>query len=247
MFTPNISHKEHQVREEHKGREGMRAFFSLVICFLLTSFPVQAQSPDGAGAQSLSAMENYLRGRDLEALNRISEANTHYNEAIRQCLDEVSRSAASRNTYTVLTWTMQRQRRYSEVITWGERGLRLFNDELRIVEIMGEAYFYLDDYTHSLAYMQRYTNALPQGDRASVAFFFTGEIYRITQRYHHADIAYTTALRFEPNLALWWYRLGSVREEIGDKTQAVDAYQHALRINPNYSEARNGIARLQGN
>jgi tetratricopeptide (TPR) repeat protein len=233
--------------DQYDKLKEMRAFFSLAICFLLTSFSAGAQSPDGAGAQSLSAMENYLRGRDLEALNRISEANTHYNEAVRQCLDEVSRNTASRNTYTVLTWTMQRQRRYSEVITWGERGLRLFPDELRIVEIMGEAFFYLDDYGRSLTYMQRYTNALPQGDRVSVAFFFAGEIYRITQKYHHADIAYTTALRFEPNLALWWYRLGSVREEIGDKTQAIDAYQQALRLNPNYSEARNGLARLQGN
>jgi tetratricopeptide (TPR) repeat protein len=192
-------------------------------------------------------MENYRMGRDLEALNRASEANVYYSEAVRQCLDEVSRNTASRTTYTVLTWTLQRQRRYSEVITWGERGLKAFPDEYRITETMGEAFFYLDDYTRSLAYMQRYTNALPQGDRVSVAYFFSGEIYRITQKYHHADIAYTTALRFEPNLALWWYRLGSVREEIGDKTQAIDAYQQALRLNPNYSEARNGIARLQSN
>jgi tetratricopeptide (TPR) repeat protein len=225
----------------------MRFSFCAVICIFFISFAAGAQSTGGTDAQSFSAMENYLRGRDLEALNRASEANTHYNEAVRQCLDEVSGNAASRNTYTVLTWTLQRQRRYSEVITWGERGLRLFPDELRIVEIMGEAFFYMDDYGRSLTYMQRYTNALPQGDRVSVAFFFAGEIYRITQKYRHADIAYTTALRFEPNLALWWYRLGSVREEIGDKTQAIDAYQQALRLNPNYSEAKNGIARLQEN
>jgi len=112
---------------------------------------------------------------------------------------------------------------------------------------MGEAFFYLEDYTRSLSYMQRYTNALPQGDRASVAYFFSGEIYRITQKYHHADIAYTTALRFQPNLALWWYRLGSVREEIGDKNPAIDAYRQALRINPNYNEAKNGLERLEGN
>jgi tetratricopeptide (TPR) repeat protein len=191
-------------------------------------------------------MENYRRGRDLEDLTRMNEANYYYNEAIQQCLDEVSGNTASRTTYTVLTWTLQRQRRYSEVITWGERGLKLFPDEYRIVETMGEAFFYLDDYASSLSYMQRYTNALPQGDRVSVAYFFAGEIYRIKQKYLHADIAYTTALRLEPNLALWWYRLGSVREEIGDKNPAIDAYQQALRLNPNYNEARNGLERLGG-
>ena len=225
----------------------MRFFFCVVICILLTSFPAQAQSSGGTEAQSLSAMENYRRGRDLEDSNRMNEANIYYNEAVRQCLDEVSGNAASRITYTVLTWTLQRQRKYAEVITWGERGLRTFPDEYRIVEIMGEAFFYLADYPRSLSYMQRYTNALPNGDRVSVAYFFAGEIYRLTQRYHHADIAYTTALRFEPNLALWWYRLGSVREEVGDKNPAIDAYRQALRLNPNYNEARNGLERLQGN
>jgi tetratricopeptide (TPR) repeat protein len=223
----------------------MRFFLSVVIFLIFSSFSAAAQAP--GGTETLSAMDNYRKGRDFEALNRISEANSHYNEAVRQCLEEVSRNTATRATYTVLTWTLQRQRRYSEVISWGERGLRAFPDEYRITEIMGEAFFYLDDYTRSLAYMQRYTNALPQGDRVSVAYFFSGEIYRITQKYHHADIAYTTAIRFEPNLALWWYRLGSVREEVGDKTQAIDAYQQALKLNPNYSEARNGIARLQAN
>ena len=194
----------------------------------------------------LSAMENYRRGRDLEDQNRMNEAVPHYNEAVRQCLEEVSDNTASRSTFTVLTWTLQRQKKYQEVINWGERGLKLFPDEYRIVETMGEAFFYLDDFTRSLSFMQRYTNALPNGDRVSVAYFFSGEIYRIKQKYRHADIAYTTALRFEPNLALWWYRLGSVREEIGDKNQAIDAYLQALRLNPDYSEARNGLARLQG-
>ena len=224
----------------------MRRFFGIIICIILT-FPAGAQSPDGTETQPLSAMENYRRGRDLEDLNRMSDANFYYNEAIRQCLDEVTGNIASRATYTVLTWTLQRQRRYSEVISWGERGLKLFPDEYRIVETMGEAFFYLDDYASSLSYMQRYTNALPLGDRVSVAYFFSGEIYRIKQKYLHADIAYTTALRLEPNLALWWYRLGSVREEIGDKAQAVEAYQQVLRINPNHNEAKNRLARLQNN
>jgi len=223
----------------------MRFFFGAFICIILTSFPAGAQST--GGAETLSAMENYRRGRELEDQNRMNEANTHYNEAVRQCLEEVSGSTASRTTYTVLTWTLQRQRKYNEVVTWGERGLRVFPDEYRLMEIMGEAFFYLADYERSLSYMQRYTNALPQGDRVSIAYFFSGEIYRLTQKYHHADIAYTTALRFEPHLALWWYRLGSVREEIGDRTQAIDAYQQALRLNPNYNAAREGLARLQGN
>jgi len=67
----------------------MRFIFSAVICILLALFPAFAQSPGGTEEQSVSAMENYRLGRELENLSRINEANTHYNEAIRQCLAEV--------------------------------------------------------------------------------------------------------------------------------------------------------------
>jgi tetratricopeptide (TPR) repeat protein len=218
--------------------------FGIIIFLLVTAFQAEAQAP-GTGTQPLNALQNYRRGRDLEAQNSMNEANTYYNAAIRIRQDEVSRNAATRDTYTVITWALQRQNKYADVITWGERGLRIFANEYRVIETMGEAYFYLGNYDRSLTFMQRYTNALPEGERASVAFFFIGEIYRITQKYRHADIAYTTALRFEPGIALWWYRLASVREQIGDRSPAIEAYQQSLRLNPNYREAREGLNRLQ--
>ena len=224
----------------------MRGLACIIACILLSALQAQAQTPGGTGTQQPStALQNYRRGRDLEALNRINEANAYYNETIRICLDEVSRNTATRETYVAITYAMQRQTRYADVISWGEQGLRAYPDEYRIMEIMGEAFFYLNDYSRSLSFMQRYANAMPEGERVSVAYFFIGEIFRLTQKYHHADIAYTTALRIEPGLALWWYRLGSVRELIGDRNPAIEAYQQALRLNPNYGEARNGLTRLQ--
>jgi cytochrome c-type biogenesis protein CcmH/NrfG len=93
--------------------------------------------------------------------------------------------------------------------------------------------------------MQRYASALPQGERISVAYFFIGEIFRMRRQYRHADIAYTTAVRLEPNIALWWYRLASVRESSGDYPPAAEAYQRSLRLNPNHSESTAGLARVQ--
>ncbi|MCL1836667.1 MAG: tetratricopeptide repeat protein [Treponema sp.] len=215
--------------------------FCLIAFFSLLPIRAEAQTPPAP----VTAMQFYRRGRDFEAMNRISEANSNYNEAIRVCLDEVSRNVATRDTYTAMTMTLQRQRRYADVISWGERGLRSFPDEYRIMEMMGEAFFYLDDYERSLSFMQRYANAMPEGERVSVAYFFIGEIFRITERFLHADIAYTTAVRMDPTLSLWWYRLGSVREAAGDRRPAIEAYQQALRLNPNYREARSGLNRLQ--
>jgi tetratricopeptide (TPR) repeat protein len=182
-------------------------------------------------------MQNYQTGRDLEYRGRQNEANTYYTEAIRICQDEVSRNAATRETYTVITWTLRRQNRHEDVIIWGERGLRLFPDEYRIIETMGESWFYLGEYPRSLTAMQRYTNAVPQGDRTAIAYFFSGEIFRITGKPRRADIAYTTAVRLEPTVALWWLRLAEVRDAAGDKTPAAEACRQALRLNPAYSEA----------
>ena len=220
----------------------MRVSLLIIAVFLFLDFRAAAQTP---GAGTLSALQNYQIGRDLESRNGLPAAEPYYNEAIRICQNEVSRNAATRETYTVITWALRRQNRYADVIIWGERGLRLYYDEFRIVETMGEAYFYIGDYSRSLSFMQRYANAVPQGERTSVAYFFIGEIFRLTEKYRHADIAYTTAVRLDSNVALWWYRLATVRESAGDRGPAIEAYQQALRIDPGYRQANEGLVRIQ--
>ena len=226
------------MREITKGR----------VMKILVSFLVPVMFLPGLSAfaqENANALWNYRTGRNLESRNRITEAEYYYTEAVRICNAEISRNTAGRDTYTVLTWTLQRQRKYADVITWGERGIRLYADEYRIVQTMGEAYFYLEDYERSLRFMQRYANSVPNGERTSVAYFFIGEIHRFRRQFRHADIAYTMAVQLEPGLALWWYRLGSVREAAGDFPQAVDAYERAVRLNPDYREANDGLARTR--
>jgi tetratricopeptide (TPR) repeat protein len=193
----------------------------------------------------MDAMQNYRMGRDLESRGSIQDAGVYYMEAVRICSDEISRKIATRDSYTILTWALQRQQKYPEVVSWGGQGLSLFPDEYRVMETLGEAYFYLNDFDNSLKFMQRYANAQPEGERIAVAYFFIGEIFRLQRKFRHADIAYTTAVRLEPSLALWWYRLGAVREAAGDNAQAVEAYERALRINPSYRQASDGLARVK--
>ena len=191
------------------------------------------------------ALQNYRIGRDLEGRNRFEEANTYYNEAVRICMEELNRNNANMDSYTVLTWTLLRQRRYTEVINWGDRALRFNPNDFRIVETMGEAYFFLNDYEHSLIMMQRYTASMPRGDRASTAYFFMGEIYRNQRKYLHADIAYTTAVTLEGNIFLWWYRLGMVREAAGEFESAIAAYEKSLGLNPSSRETTEALDRTR--
>jgi len=223
-------------------------FFSLVFMIFGTPFTtIGAQTAveltANASAEVVTALQHYRAGRDLEAQNRLNDATQRYDDAVRLCRAEIDGGKASSDTYAVLTWAMRRQNKHDDVLTWGERALALFPNDIRIIETMGQSLFYLGDYARSLSHMQRYTNSIPQGGRASVAYFFIGEIYRLRRQFQHADIAYTMAVRQEPGLPLWWYRLGSVREAAGDFPQALEAYERAVALNPNYQEASSGLAR----
>jgi tetratricopeptide (TPR) repeat protein len=219
-----------------------------IVCFLCVAYPLFSQTPDMSltNPSPSNALQNYRVGRDLEGRSRMEEAWIYYNEAARICTQELAADSSNMEAYAVLTWTLQRQKKYADVISWGERALKINARDYRIVETMGEAYFYLDNFPKSLQFMQRYVDSMPHGERASVAYFFIGEIYRLQRRYLHADIAYTAALRLDPGPALWWYRLGSVRESSGEAASAVEAYERALRINPGYREASEGLARVRG-
>jgi cytochrome c-type biogenesis protein CcmH/NrfG len=46
-------------------------------------------------------------------------------------------------------------------------------------------------------------------------------------------------------VALWWYRLGVSREAVREYASAQEAYERAARLNPNYSEAVEGVARMK--
>ena len=225
------------------GRNCIPKVMQFILVFFTFTLPVYSQSSQGA--MQGPVINIYNIGRDLENRGRIQEANTYYNEVIRICSNEISQNAANRDSYTAFTWALLRQRNYGDVIIWGERGLRLYIDEYRILETIGEAYFYLDDYENSLRFMQRYVNSQPTGERVSVAYFFIGEIYRLEEKYHLADMAYTTAVRLQPAIALWWYRLGLAREHLGEPIPAADAYERALRLSPDYQAASEGLARIR--
>jgi tetratricopeptide (TPR) repeat protein len=211
-------------------------------CILVTIFGIMA--PIVFSQTKPDAAAIYRTGRNLESQGRMEDADAKYRESIAICLDEINSGAGTMDSYAVLTWALQRQKKYRDVINRGNEALKIRPD-YRIIETMGEAYFYLGNLEASLNCMQRYINNVSNGDRTSVAYFFIGEIYRFQKKYHHADIAYTAAVQLSPDMALWWYRLGSVRESAGDHQFASEAYERALKIDPNYSQASSGLERIR--
>ena len=194
--------------------------------------------------EKADALKLYRTGRSLDSAGRAGEAKTSYTVAVDVCLTELRQNPRNMDSYTVYTWSLFRLHRYRETVTVCNEALKIAAD-VRIIETLGEAYFYLNDYKESLRQMERYIDMAPTGERASVAYFYTGDIYRLTKRFQKADIAYSAAVHLEPSNSLWWYRLGLAREQAGYKQSARDAFQRALNIRKDYKEAAEGLARVQ--
>lgn len=201
-------------------------------------------SPAPAAQEKPDALKLYREGRDFETAGKTSEARAKYQRSADVCRLELKENSKNIESYVVLGWALIRLGQYTEVISISNEALKISPREYRIIESLAEGYFYIDNYTESLKYFEQYLHALPNGDRASTAYFFVGDIFRLTGRYEHADIAYSTALIKSPNMALWWYRLGSVRELAGKKAEAKAAYEKALQYRPIYQEASDAIRRL---
>lgn len=196
------------------------------------------------GQEKPDALKSYRQGRNLEAVGRMEDAKVAYAEAIEICKQDLADNDKNMEAYTIYGWSLLRMGKNREAVDLCQEALKIAND-YRIVETMAEGYFYLGNYKESLRHMERYVDAAPRGERISTAYFFIGEIYRITRQYNRSDIAYTAAVHLEPAIALWWFRLGSVREEVGDKTVASDAYRRALNLRPDYKDATEGLKRVR--
>ena len=134
-------------------------------------------------------------------------------------------------------------RKKSDIANYGNQGSKKYRD-MRIIESMGVAYYYLGDYDRALANLKTYAAELPDGSFIDDVYFFMGEIYIRKGEFNNADIALTTAVHHYPKSAMWWTRLGYAREEAGYFDGALKAYDQALKINKNYADAKAGHDRV---
>ncbi len=209
-----------------------------------TTVPAAVVVPSSAVAKA-DALLLYKQGRDLEAAGKKAEAAAKYRDSIVICDKELAGDPTRMDAYTVKCWSLFRLERYREVIDIGNAGLKIKFDA-RIVEVMGEAFYYLNDDGSTVRYLQRYLdNTGEYGDRVPTAFFYLAESYVRQKKLDHADIAYSMAVYREPGIARWWFRYASVAEALGDNTRAYTLYTKALALSPGMTEAVEGQARVK--
>jgi len=185
-----------------------------------------------------------LFGQDRpDALQKYRQGK--FNEAVDICLMELDEMPGNMDSYTVLGWSLLKLDRNEEALEYARRALQISRNDVRIIEIAGEALFNLGKNLEALEYFEEYSVLAPTGDRIDLVYFYMGEIFIRIGEYNHADIAFTTAVYHSPNIARWWARLGYAREMAVDYQYALEAYSKALQLNPALEEAQRGRERVQ--
>lgn len=204
----------------------------------------QPQTTAPAAQQRADALLLYKQGRDLEIAGKRTEAIARYREAVTVCDRELAADATRMDSYTVKCWSLFRLGSYRDVVSVGTAGLKVKYDA-RIVEVMGEAYYYLGDDANTIKYLQKYIETSGEwADRVSTAYFFMAESYMRQKKFDHADIAYSMATHRDPGIARWWMRYASAVEALGEYARASELYSKALKLSPALEEAKQGLARV---
>jgi tetratricopeptide (TPR) repeat protein len=180
-----------------------------------------------------------------DALKMYQDGN--FARAIEICEQELSENPRNLDSYTVLCWSLIRNRQYAEAEQRANQARLLSWYDHRVVEALAEAKYFLGKNSESLALFHEYVSLIPDiavsRTRMGQAYYYMGELYIRQARYEHADIALTTASHVEPNIDSWWTRLGYAREMAQSYDKAVEAYDKALALNAGSLDAARGKER----
>ncbi len=171
--------------------------------------------------------------------------NGKYREAVQVCEEELVSNPNRIESYVVMCWALVKNRQYAEAEERAVEGLAISPYDLRLIEVLGEAKYFLGKNSGALEQFQKYVaRASESGSRVGVAYYYMGEIFIRQARYQHADIAISSAVKKEPLTDTWWVRLGYAREMAGNYYEALNAYDEALKLNSSSLDASRGRERV---
>ena len=182
----------------------------------------------------------YAQSGKPDALKLYREGN--YKDSIAVCEEEITANPTNMDSHAVLCWALVANKQYNEAEQRATEARKINQYDIRLMEVLGEAKYYLGKNNEALAMFQRYrANSSEAAARIGTAYYYMGEIYIRQAKFEHADIAFSAAVRFEPShSAHWWTRLGYSREMNGDWQNAIVAYDKALALNSSHYDAIRG-------
>jgi len=190
-----------------------------------------------------SAIAANAQNRPPDALAEYRLGN--FERAIQICRDEISENPLNLESHVVICWSLLRLSRYEEALRYARAGRVLNRYDPRITEILGEIHYYQGLNNEALTFFQEYASLAPEGQRIDMVYYFMGEIFIRQGKFRHADIALSTAVHWMPGNAAWWGRLAYTRENAGDLNSAIEAYERALSLNSQLTDAQRGLDRIK--
>jgi len=226
-----------------RGRLIPLRFFSL---FLMLSSIVGGVGQLWAEDTYNAALSLFWEGRRLEmAETRQAESQQAFQRSLAMTERLLATDAANPDLQTLKTWNLFRLRRYVDTVVYAQSVLNARQD-YRILETMAEALYFLGKNDEALSAFSRYFTLSPENDdRRSSAYYYVGEIYFRIKKYEHADIAFSTAVALEKNMYYWWYRLGIVKEVLGQYRRAYEAFNTSLSLKSNFKPALDAKERVK--
>jgi len=190
-----------------------------------------------------SAFAAFSQNRSPDALAEYRAGN--YERAIQICRSELEENSTNLESHVVICWSLLRLNRYDEALRFARAGRSLHRYDARITEILGEIYYHQSLNNEALQYFQEYASVASEGTRIDMVYYYMGEIYIRQGKFRRADIALSTAVHWMPGNAAWWVRLAYARENAGDLSSAIEAYEKALSLNSQLTDAQRGLERIR--
>lgn len=185
----------------------------------------------------------YSQNRPPDALVEYRAGN--FERAIQICRDEIAENPMNLESHVVICWSLMRLNRYEEALRYARAGRNIHSRDVRIIQILGEINYYQGNNNEALQFFQEYASLSPEGSRIAEVYYLMGEIYIRQGRFRHADISLSTAVHWIPGNAAWWVRLAYARENAADLSKALEAYEKALSLNSQLTDAQRGIDRIR--
>lgn len=173
-----------------------------------------------------------------------------WEKAIEECEKEIKKDKRIDSYINLVTSYIALKDYDKAYVACGEgRNILQQQNNPRLLEMQAICCYHLGRNLESLNLLQTYLRYTSQEQDVSQIYYYIGEIYSRLAQYNHADIALTTAVSIRPNEVAWWARLGYVREKgityRQDIRYALQAYDKALLLDKNYSDAIAGVNRLK--
>lgn len=160
-----------------------------------------------------------------------------YKEAIEQTMKEIRINPKNMDARTIQTWSLIALKKYEETEKIATESLEINPLDVRIIEILGEAYFYQNKLDPALKEFSKYVELAPTGARIGKVYSFMGDAFFKQKKFFESELAYTAATKDIPNSFSLWLKVGEARLAIKNDEGAKVAFEKVLEIYPNNTQA----------